>query len=63
MQEVMQSHFSVFRRGDTLQEGLDKLIALRDPLEHVTVDDRFAAVECRRWFRRSNSPISPTRRW
>ena len=39
MQEAMQSHFSVFRRGDILQEGLDKLIALRDPLEGVTVDD------------------------
>ena len=39
MQEVMQSSFGVFRRGDTLQEGLDKLIALRDPLERVTVDD------------------------
>jgi succinate dehydrogenase / fumarate reductase, flavoprotein subunit len=39
MQEVMQSGFGVFRRGDTLKEGLDKLIALRDPLEHVSVDD------------------------
>jgi len=39
MQEVMQSHFSVFRRGDTLTEGMDKLTALRDPLERVTVDD------------------------
>src|SRR6185369_2920134 len=39
MQEVMQSNFSVFRNGDTLKEGLDKLIALRDPLERVTVDD------------------------
>jgi succinate dehydrogenase / fumarate reductase flavoprotein subunit len=39
MQEVMQSHFSVFRRGDTLKEGLDKLTALRDPLDRVTVDD------------------------
>src|SRR5258708_6171792 len=29
MQEVMQSSFSVFRRGDTLKEGLDKLTALR----------------------------------
>src|SRR6202040_4276944 len=27
MQEVMQSNFSVFRRGDTLQEGMDKLAA------------------------------------
>ncbi len=39
MQEVMQSGFSVFRRGDTLKEGLDKLIALRGPLENVTVDN------------------------
>ena len=39
MQGVMQSNFSVFRRGDTLKEGLDKLIALRDPLARVTVDD------------------------
>ena len=39
MQEVMQSGFSVFRRGDTLKEGLDKLIALRGALENVTVDN------------------------
>jgi succinate dehydrogenase / fumarate reductase flavoprotein subunit len=39
MQEAMQSGFSVFRRGDTLKEGLNKLTALRDPLERVTVDD------------------------
>jgi succinate dehydrogenase / fumarate reductase, flavoprotein subunit len=39
MQEVMQSGFAVFRRGDTLKEGLEKLEALRDPLERVTVDD------------------------
>jgi succinate dehydrogenase / fumarate reductase flavoprotein subunit len=28
----------VFRRGDTLNESLQKLTALRDPLERVTVD-------------------------
>src|SRR6202022_823960 len=39
MQEGMQAGFAVFRRGDTLKEGLDKLEALRDPLERVTVDD------------------------
>jgi len=39
MQEAMQSSFGVFRRGDTLKEGLDKLQRLRDPLERVTVDD------------------------
>ncbi len=39
LQETMQSSFAVFRRGDTLAEGLKKLEALRDPLERVTVDD------------------------
>jgi succinate dehydrogenase / fumarate reductase flavoprotein subunit len=39
MQSAMQASFGVFRRGDTLQEGLNKLTALRDPLERVTVDD------------------------
>ncbi len=39
MQEVMQTGFSVFRRGDILQEGLNKLDALHDPLDRVTVDD------------------------
>jgi succinate dehydrogenase / fumarate reductase flavoprotein subunit len=39
MQQVMQASFGVFRRGDTLKEGLDKLIALRDPISRVTVDD------------------------
>jgi succinate dehydrogenase / fumarate reductase flavoprotein subunit len=39
MQEAMQSGFGVFRREDSLQEGLKKLEGLRDPLERVTVDD------------------------
>jgi succinate dehydrogenase / fumarate reductase flavoprotein subunit len=39
MQEAMQSGFAVFRRGDTLKQGMDKLTALRDPLERVTIDD------------------------
>src|SRR6185369_1632700 len=39
MQETMQAGFAVFRRGDTLQEGLKKLEGLRDALERVTVDD------------------------
>ena len=43
----MQSGFSVFRRGDTLKEGLDKLIALRDPLASRHGRRRFVAVECR----------------
>jgi len=29
----------VFRRGDLLKEGLDKLNALREPLDSVTVDN------------------------
>jgi succinate dehydrogenase / fumarate reductase flavoprotein subunit len=39
MQETMQSGFAVFRRDDTLREGLQGLENLRDPLERVTVDD------------------------
>src|SRR6476619_2037523 len=39
MQEVMQAGFSVFRRGDILKDGLDKLVALREPLDNVTVDN------------------------
>jgi succinate dehydrogenase / fumarate reductase flavoprotein subunit len=39
MQEAMQSGFGVFRREDTLQEGMKRLNDLRDPLERVTVDD------------------------
>jgi succinate dehydrogenase / fumarate reductase, flavoprotein subunit len=39
MQEVMQLGFGVFRRGDSLQEGLNKLSALREPLDRVSVDD------------------------
>jgi len=38
MQTTMQSGFSVFRRGDTLKEGLGQLKALRDSLDNVTVD-------------------------
>ena len=39
MQQVMQSGFGVFRRSDSLKEGLEKLVALRDPLDRVTVDN------------------------
>jgi succinate dehydrogenase / fumarate reductase, flavoprotein subunit len=39
MQETMQSGFSVFRRADTLKAGLDKLMALREPVANVTVDE------------------------
>ena len=35
----MQSGFAVFRRDDTLRQGLKGLEKLRDPLEGVTVDD------------------------
>ena len=58
---VMQSGFSVFRRGDTLNDGLDKLIALRGSLENVTVDNNSLlgmSVSSQRW----NSPISQTGR-
>jgi succinate dehydrogenase / fumarate reductase, flavoprotein subunit len=39
MQETMQEYFGVFRRGDSLKEGVEKLQALGDLLQRVSVDD------------------------
>jgi succinate dehydrogenase flavoprotein subunit len=39
MQEVMQANFGVFRQGDILKEGLNKLTGLRDQLDSVSVGD------------------------
>jgi succinate dehydrogenase/fumarate reductase flavoprotein subunit len=35
----MQEYFGVFRRGDSLKEGVEKLQALGDLLQRVSVDD------------------------
>jgi succinate dehydrogenase / fumarate reductase flavoprotein subunit len=38
IQVTMQEYFGVFRRGDSLKEGLEKLQALREPLQRVSID-------------------------
>lgn len=39
LQKVMQNYFSVFRKEDTMQVGLDKLLALRVRLPNAVLDD------------------------
>jgi succinate dehydrogenase / fumarate reductase flavoprotein subunit len=40
LQQVMQHHFGVFRRGDFMQEGIKKLADLRTRIENVRLDDK-----------------------
>ncbi len=40
LQTIMQNHFGVFRRGDFMQEGINKLAALRPRIENVYLDDK-----------------------
>jgi succinate dehydrogenase / fumarate reductase flavoprotein subunit len=39
LQKVMQNYFGVFRRGDYMQEGIEKLKSLRTRIENVRLDD------------------------
>jgi len=39
LQKVMQNYFGVFRRGDYMQEGIEKLKSLRTRRENVCLDD------------------------
>ncbi|MGS2723280.1 succinate dehydrogenase flavoprotein subunit [Porticoccus sp. GXU_MW_L64] len=43
LQSIMQNHFGVFRRGDFMKEGIEKLAALRTRIENVRLDDKSAA--------------------
>ena len=40
LQSIMQNHFGVFRRGDFMQEGIEKLNKLRPRVDNVYVDDK-----------------------
>lgn len=40
LQQVMQNHFGVFRRGSFMQEGVKKLADLRERIENVTFSDK-----------------------
>lgn len=40
LQQVMQNHFGVFRRGDYMEEGVKKLADLRERIANVTFEDK-----------------------
>ena len=40
LQAIMQNHFGVFRRGDFMQEGVQKLADLRKRIEGVGLEDK-----------------------
>ena len=40
MQKVMQQDFGVFREGKAMQEGLQKLLAIRERLQHAVLTDK-----------------------
>ncbi len=39
MQKVMQEDFGVFRHGDSMKEGIEKLKAIRERLQHAAIND------------------------
>jgi succinate dehydrogenase / fumarate reductase flavoprotein subunit len=43
LQNIMQNHFGVFRRGDFMAQGIEKLAALRARIENVYLDDKSMA--------------------
>jgi succinate dehydrogenase / fumarate reductase flavoprotein subunit len=40
LQDIMQNHFGVFRRGDFMQDGIKKLAALRERIANVHLEDK-----------------------
>jgi succinate dehydrogenase / fumarate reductase flavoprotein subunit len=40
LQTIMQNYFGVFRRGDFMKEGIEKLNALRPRIENVALEDK-----------------------
>ncbi len=43
LQNVMQNHFGVFRKGDFMREGIDKLEGLRERIANVHLEDKTQA--------------------
>ncbi|WP_428240926.1 succinate dehydrogenase flavoprotein subunit [Gynuella sp.] len=43
LQNLMQLHFGVFRRGDSMDEGLRKLSVIRERVENIHLQDKSAA--------------------
>jgi len=51
LQNIMQNHFGVFRKGEFMQEGIKKLESLRGRIENVKCGDKSSAfntarIEC-----------------
>ena len=40
LQDIMQNHFGVFRKGDFMQQGIEKLAAMRDRVANVRLEDK-----------------------
>lgn len=40
LQEIMQNHFGVFRKGDFMQQGIEKLAAMRERVANVRLEDK-----------------------
>ncbi len=40
LQNIMQNHFGVFRKGEFMQQGIDKLAALRARISNVHLEDK-----------------------
>ncbi len=40
LQGIMQNHFGVFRKGEYMQEGIQKLAALRERVENISLTDK-----------------------
>ena len=43
LQTIMQNHFGVFRKGEFMQDGIEKLAQLRPRVENVTLTDKSQA--------------------
>lgn len=43
LQDIMQNHFGVFRRGDYMREGIAKLKELRGRVENINLEDKSSA--------------------
>ncbi len=43
LQNVMQNHFGVFRKGEFMTEGIEKLSALRERIARVSLSDKSSA--------------------
>lgn len=43
LQDCMQGHFGVFRTGDQMEKGVEKLVGLRERIENVKISDKSMA--------------------